>query len=192
MILMRLATNVSMPRQVVLVDEQDNEMGTADIFAAHQGKGLKHRALSVILYRKRAGKTELLLQKRAGVKPVFKHLWSNTCCTNMRVGDTYIPRAVSRLEEEMGIRVKPQDLRVLYRFSYDVLDEANLGWCENELDTILVGEWDGNMEINLEEAEEAKWMDLDELVHDIQKDPTVYSPWYRTIVTDKRFLEAVG
>ena len=178
-------------RQVVLVDEQDRELGTADIFAAHQGKGLKHRALSVILYRKRDGKTELLLQKRAGAKSIFKHLWSNTCCTNMRPGDEYVTRAVSRLEEEMGIRVEPRDLHILYRFSYEVLDMVNPGWCENELDTVLVGEWDGEVRVNPEEAEEAKWMEMADLTHDIEINPNDYSPWYRMIVTDKRFLEAV-
>ena len=49
-----------MNRQVVLVDEQDREQGMADIYEAHQGKGLKHRALSVILYRKVNGTTELV------------------------------------------------------------------------------------------------------------------------------------
>src|SRR5690242_6357543 len=81
-------------RQVVLVNEKDEELGTADIYAAHQGKGLKHRALSVILYRKRDGKVELLHQQRAEAKPVFKLLWSNTCCTNLRPGDEYLSRAV--------------------------------------------------------------------------------------------------
>ena len=83
-----------MNRRVVLVDEQDREVGLADIYTAHQGKGLKHRALSVILYRKVNGKTELLHQKRADAKPVFKGLWSNTCCTNLRPGDEYLSRAV--------------------------------------------------------------------------------------------------
>src|SRR5689334_22187699 len=111
-----LATVLFMQRQVVLVDEQDQELGTADIFVAHQQGGLKHRALSVILYRRVNGKLELLHQQRAAAKPIFKRLWSNTCCTNLRPGDSYIPRAVSRLTEEMGITIAADKLKTLYSF----------------------------------------------------------------------------
>ena len=137
-----------MNRQVVRVDEQDNELGTADVYEAHKGKGLKHRALSVILYKVINGKVEILMQQRAMTKPVFRGLWSNTCCTNMYPGDTYLERAVSRLKEEMGIEINREDLRILYTFSYEVEDFTNLGWCENELDTVIVGEWDGEMTLN--------------------------------------------
>ena len=181
-----------MNRQVVLVDEQDRELGTADILAAHQGKGRKHRALSVILYRKVEGKTELLLQQRSGAKQVFKLLWSNTCCTNMRVGDEYLPRAVSRLEEEMGIKIKQEDLRILYRFSYEAQDLSNPGWCENELDTVLVGEWNGEVKVSPEEAADYKWMEWKELNEEIKKNPDLYAPWYKMIIADSRFLESIG
>lgn len=180
-----------MNRQVVLVDELDNELGNADIFAAHQGEGIKHRALSVILYRNNNGKTELLHQKRSESKPVFKGLWSNTCCTNLRPGDTYLQRAVSRLQEEMGIVVEEKDLRELYKFSYEVADENRAGWCENELDTVLVGEWDGEVRVNPEEASDFKWIPIDELQKDIEVNPKNYSPWHKMIIKDPRFVEAI-
>lgn len=183
-------------RKVVLVDQDDNELGVEDILVAHQGVGKKHRALSVILYRKIDGKTELLMQKRSHAKPVFKGLWSNTCCTNLRPGDTYIERAVSRLKEEMGIEVRPEDLYILYRFSYEAPDLANLGWCENEVDTVLVGEWDpsassgqAGMQLNPEEAEYAKWMGYEEMKEDMEKNPDIYSPWHKLIINDPRFVE---
>ena len=180
-----------MNRQVVLVDEQDRELGVADIYKAHQGNGQKHRALSVILYRKRDGKTELLHQKRAEAKPVFKGLWSNTCCTNLRPGDEYLPRAVSRLLEEMGITIDEKDLRILYKFSYEVQDKNQPGWCENEVDTVIVGEWDGDMKLNPEEASNAKWIEWEEMKTDIEKFPNTYSPWHRMIINDPRFVEEV-
>jgi isopentenyl-diphosphate delta-isomerase len=178
-------------RRVVLVDENDNEIGTEDILVAHQRPGKKHRALSVILYRKIDGKTELLMQKRSQNKPVFKGLWSNTCCTNLRPGDTYIKRAVSRLKEEMGIEIKPADLRVLYRFSYEAPDLTNPGWCENEVDTVIVGEWDGEMKLNPVEAEDAKWIEYEEMKADIEKHPDIYSPWHKLIINDPRFVEEI-
>ena len=187
MILEQKTTNVFMQRQVILVDEQDKELGSADIHTAHQEKGLKHRALSVILYRQKNEKMELLVQKRAEAKPVFKLLWSNTCCTNLRPGDEYLPRAVSRLEEEMGIKIAEKDLRVLYRFSYNTPDINRAGWCENELDTVLVGEWDGGVKVNPDEAADYRWMEWGELNADIEHNPNQYAPWYKMIVGDSRF-----
>jgi isopentenyl-diphosphate delta-isomerase len=180
-----------MNRQVVLVDVHDRELGTADIYEAHKGEGLKHRALSVILYRKVNGKTELLHQQRAEAKPVFKLLWSNTCCTNLRPGDEYLPRAVSRLEEEMGIKIEQKKLRILYKFSYEVTDEVSVGWCENELDTVIVGEWDGEIKVNPEEAADYKWIEWEELQNDIKVNPGIYSPWHKMIIYDPRFVEEV-
>lgn len=178
-------------RRVVLVDEQDNEMGDEDILVAHRGMGKKHRALSVILYRKMGGKTELLMQKRSQNKPVFKGLWSNTCCTNLRPGDTYIERAVSRLKEEMGIGLEIDDLRILYRFSYEAQETTNLGWCENEVDTVIVGEWSGEMKLNPSEAEDAKWMEYEAMKVDMEKNPDVYSPWHKLIISDPRFVKGI-
>lgn len=178
-------------RQVVLVDENDNEIGVEDILVAHQGEGKKHRALSVILYRRIDGKTAILMQKRSQAKPVFKGLWSNTCCTNLRPGDTYIERAVSRLKEEMGIEIKSEGLRVLYRFSYEAPDPTNPGWCENEVDTVIVGEWDGELDLNPDEAEDAKWMEYGAMKEDMDKNPDIYSPWHKLIINDPRFVEAL-
>jgi len=186
-------------RQVILVDENDNELGVENILVAHRGEGKKHRALSVILYRPTSSKTslgvsksvEILMQKRSHDKPVFKGLWSNTCCTNLRPGDTYLERAVSRLDEEMGIVVKKEDLKLLYRFSYDAVDTTNPGWSENEVDTVIVGEWDGEMKLNPEEAEDAKWMGYEEMKEDMEKNPDIYSPWHKLIINDPRFVSAV-
>lgn len=192
-------TSLPAGRQVVLVDEQDKELGLADIYEAHHGNGLKHRALSVILYRPTSSttslgvkkKVEILMQKRAETKPVFKGLWSNTCCTNLRPGDEYLPRAVSRLDEEMGIKIDQKDLRILYRFSYEANDENQPGWCENELDTVIVGEWSGEMKLNIEEASDAKWMEYNEMRVDIEKNPGIYSPWHKMIINDPRFVRHI-
>lgn len=191
MILRKLTTNFLVNRQVVLVDEHDQELGVADIYEAHKEEGKKHRALSVILYRKAKGKTEILMQRRAATKPVFKDLWSNTCCTNLRPGDTYLQRAVSRLGEEMGIELEEAQLRIIYSFSYAADDFTNPGWCENELDTVIVGEWDGRMRLNPEEASEAKWMGYEEMKEDMEKNPRFYSPWHKMIINDPRFVEEV-
>ncbi len=172
-------------RKVVCVDELDNEMGVESLINAHRDPGIKHRAFSLNLYRVRDGKKELLLQKRAVEKPVFVLLWTNTCCYNMAPGEDYLPRAAERAWEEMGVRISKDALRVLYRFSYYAPDIE--GWCENEVDTIIVGEWDGEVNLNPTEAADHMWVDLATLESDMGKNPDFYAPWFKTIVSDSRF-----
>lgn len=172
-------------RKVVCVDELDNEIGTESLIKAHRDRGVKHRAFSLVLYRVRAGKKEILLQQRAVEKPVFVLLWTNTCCYNMAPGEIYLPRAAERAREEMGARVNQDVLRILYRLSYYAPDLE--GWCENELDTVIAGEWDGKVELNPAEAADYRWMSLGELEEDMRGNPEIYAPWFKMIVTDLRF-----
>ncbi len=179
-------------RKVVLVDVNDHELGIGSLVEAHREKGLKHRAFSLQLYRKVDDKYELLLQQRAESKPVFPFFWANTCCYNMAPGEKYLERAVSRVKEEVGVEVEVENLRELYKFSYEAADIE--GWCENELDNVIVGEWDppvarqaGEFKINPEEAMDAKWVEWGELNNDIKEGPEKYAPWFKMIVSDSRF-----
>lgn len=173
-------------RKVVLVDDQDRELGIAPIIDAHRGNGLQHRAFSLQLFRVVAGKTELLLQQRSIGKPAFPYYWANTCCYNMAPGENYLPRAVSRVREEMGVEgLSEERLKDIYKFSYTAQDME--GWCENELDTVIVGEWGGSVHINSDEVIEYRWIGWEELLLDIENHPDSYSPWFKIIVSDPRF-----
>jgi len=174
-------------RKVVLVDEQDRELGVAGLIEAHRDPGIRHRAFSLQLYRVRGGKTELLLQQRTAGKPVFPYLWANTCCYNMAPGEKYIERAVTRTGEEMGVVIDKSTLRELYKFSYYAPDLE--GWCENELDTVIVGEWDGQVKLNPEEAMGFRWVEWGELNKEIKQDSDKFAPWFRIIVKDNRFSQ---
>ncbi len=172
-------------RKVVLVDENDNELGVGGLIEAHRDPGLQHRAFSLQLYRIVNDKKELLLQQRAIGKPVFPFYWANTCCFNMAPGEKYLSRAVSRVKEEMGLIVGEEKLREMYKFVYYAPDIE--GWCENELDNVIVGEWDGELALNPDEAMDSKWIEWGELNKEIENEPSKYAPWFKTIVSDPRF-----
>lgn len=172
-------------RQVVVVDENDKEIKIAGLVEAHRDPRLQHRALSLQLYRRVGGRVELLLQQRAVEKPVFPFYWANTCCYNMAPGEQYLSRAVSRVYEEMGVLVEEKKLRELYKFAYYAPDIE--GWCENELDNVIVGEWSGELKLNPEEAMDAKWVEWEELNNDVGQNPDKYAPWFKLIVGDGRF-----
>ena len=86
---------VSMEEQVILVDEKDNSIGLMGKMEAHE-KAVLHRAFSVFIFNE---KGELLLQQRAASKYHSPLLWTNTCCSHQRDGETNIEAGKRRLQE---------------------------------------------------------------------------------------------
>ena len=84
---------------VVLVDESDRQIGLMEKQAAHVTPHL-HRAFSVFIFN---SKGELLLQQRALSKYHSPGLWTNTCCSHPRAGETLEEATSRRLREEMGM-----------------------------------------------------------------------------------------
>lgn len=173
-----------MAKTVVLVDEKDKRFGVEEIFSAHKNPGKLHRAVSVVLWRDRNGKKEVLLQKRSEIKPLWPGYWANTCCTHPEDDESYLDCSVRRLKEEMGIRIVKSQLRELYRYKYQA--DYNSELSEHELDTVVVGNWDGEYEINRDEVAVANWVKWEWLIKDVEKNMHLYTPWVRMIVTDKR------
>jgi isopentenyl-diphosphate delta-isomerase len=182
-----LANTHYMTRKVLIVDENDEEMGIASLVDAHRGPGIKHRAFSLILYRVCDGIKEILLQKRSEEKPVFPLYWTNTCCYNMLPDEKYLERAATRVKEEMGVTIQPEHLKVLYRFSYYAPDIE--GWCENEWDSVIVGQYDGGVTINPHEAADFRWIEWTVMKQDMLQNPDLYAPWWKMIVDDGRLAQ---
>jgi len=88
--------------QVILVDSNDNKIGLMNKIEAHE-KALLHRAFSVFIFNK---KGQLMLQQRALDKYHCGGLWTNTCCSHQRDGETTLQAAKRRLNEEMGFQTQ--------------------------------------------------------------------------------------
>src|SRR6186713_976701 len=116
---------------VILVDNDDNDLGSMEKMEAHR-KGILHRAFSVLLFN---SKGEMLLQKRAAHKYHSAGLWTNTCCSHPRPGEQMEEAVRRRLQEEMGIECQPD---YAYKFLYKVkLNDL----IEYEMDYVFVGEF---------------------------------------------------
>lgn len=158
-----------MEDKLILVNIKDEPVGEAYKMETHQ-KGLLHRAFSVFLYHD----NQLLIQKRAAGKYHSAGLWANTCCSHPRVGEELEEAVARRLMEEVGVSCEVQHLQsFIYRADYGELSEY-------ELDHIFVGEYDGDFTCNYDEAEEMKYVDLDELALDLQEHPQKYAAWFIT------------
>lgn len=156
---------------VVLVDEDDNDLGTMEKLAAHLDGGTLHRAFSVFLFDKDG---RVLMQKRASGKYHFGGLWTNTCCSHPRLGEAPVEAGRRRLMEEMGIEATVDALTTfLYRAS-----DAESGLTEHELDHVLTGRFDGEPELNPDEAEDWRWMTPDEIDAGLAQTPGEFTPWF--------------
>lgn len=166
-----------MKEYVILVDENDNSVGTAEKMDAHKNPKL-HRAFSIFIVN---SKGELLIQKRAENKYHCPGLWSNTCCSHPRPGESLEKAAHRRLQEEMGF-----DTKMVKVFSFIYKAEFDNGLTEEEYDHIFFGKFDGEPNINSKEVADYKWISEDMLKKDIKKNPSMYTKWFK-IAIEKLF-----
>ena len=157
---------------VILVDDQDNEIGLMPKMEAHE-KAVLHRAFSVFILNDRG---ELMLQQRALQKYHSPGLWTNTCCSHQRQGESNIEAGTRRLEEEMGFSVP---LKESVSFIYKAPFENGL--TEHEYDHVLIGKYEGLPSINEDEVASWKWMPLQEVKEDILERPDIYTEWFKII-----------
>ena len=157
--------------EVILVDKHDVEQGTMEKMEAHKNGGTLHRAFSVFVFNT---KGELLLQRRALHKYHSGGLWTNTCCSHPRPGETVREAGHRRLEEEMGMQCKLVEL-----FSFEYKAELDGGMTEWELDHVLLGLSNKEPSINEEEVAEFKYMPLDDIDEDLNKNPQNYTEWFK-------------
>lgn len=157
-------------KKVILVDEKDTPVGEMEKMEAHR-KALLHRAFSVFVFNK---KNELMLQQRAAGKYHSPLLWTNTCCSHPRPGETTETTAHRRLTEEMGFDC---DLTEIFSFIYkEPLDQ---GLTEHEFDHVFVGIFNETPAINPDEVEAWKWMKMEDIASDLVKNPGNYTVWFR-------------
>jgi len=157
---------------VILVDENDNDIGIEEKILAHQQK-LLHRAFSIFLFN---DNFEILLQKRAPNKYHSGNLWTNTCCSHPLQNLSLIESAKKRLIEEMGIEA---NLNKVFSFIYEA--EFENGLHEHEFDHVLFGRFNGEPILNPYEAVDFRWITISELKDEIQNNPNKFTFWLRII-----------
>jgi isopentenyl-diphosphate delta-isomerase len=161
-----------MEEHVILVDEHDNQLGLMPKMEAHE-KAVLHRAFSVFIFNSDG---DLMLQQRAAHKYHSPLLWTNTCCSHQRDGESNTEAGKRRLVEEMGFST---ELKEVFSFIYKA--PFDNGLTEHELDHVMVGYFDGVPEVNSEEVASFKWMSLEAIKEDIELHPNLYTAWFKII-----------
>lgn len=162
-----------MDKQIILVaDEEGNFTGEyIPKEIGHTGEGKRHLAISVLVY---SSKGEVLLQKRK--HRVFDDIWDISGATHPlhHERDESLEEATRRcLKREYGI-TEEIGLKNLGFFNYF----ARYGeYCENEHCCLMVGEYNGDINLNSEVGYGYKWISEEEFLKDIKNNPQKYSPW---------------
>lgn len=159
-----------MEERVILVDQQDNEIGTMEKMEAHE-KGLLHRAFSVFVFNDQG---EMMLQQRALHKYHSGGLWTNTCCSHPRSGESVLEASHRRLQEEMGF-----DCELSKKFSFVYHAKLDNELTEHEYDHVVFGQFNDSPKINPDEVADWKFMSIEEVKADIQKQPKLYTEWFK-------------
>lgn len=161
--------------QVILVNEKDEQIGLMPKMEAHE-KALLHRAFSVFVFN---DNNELMIQQRAAHKYHSPLLWTNTCCSHQREGESNIEAGKRRLLEEMGFTTDLEEsISFIYKAPFDN------GLTEHEFDHILIGHYNEEPNINPDEVASWKWMSLEAVKVDISQHPSLYTEWFK-IIFDK-------
>ena len=156
---------------LILVDKDDNPIGTEEKVKCHLPNGILHRAFTALLFDKNG---RLVLTRRAKEKMLWPGDWDGTVASHPRESETYVSSGERRMPEELGIECK---LDYLFKFEYHV-PYKDVG-SENEICGTLIGVVDESAPFKKIEGEidEIKWISAEELLSELKSSPEIYCPW---------------
>jgi len=155
--------------KVILVDENDDMVGTMGKMEAHK-QGLLHRAFSIFIFN---SKGEMLLQQRAITKYHSGGLWTNACCSHPMPGEKTQGAAQRRLMEELGFETPVEKI---FDFTYKA--EFDNGLTEHEFDHVFAGEYEGELEINPDEVNDFVYKEVSAIKNEMQTEPQKFTAWF--------------
>lgn len=155
--------------EVILVDENDGQVGTMEKMEAHI-KAVLHRAFSVFIFN---SKGEMLLQQRAVNKYHSGGLWTNACCSHPRPGEETGNAAERRLHEELGFSTQ---LLKVFDFTYNA--PFDNGLTEYEFDHVYVGTFTGLINPDPHEVKDYCFKSMSDIAESLTLHPTKYTAWF--------------
>lgn len=164
-----------------IVDEAGQPTGRTVTRAEAHEKGICHRTAHVWIVREEAGKTSVLLQKRARGKDSFPGCLDTSSAGHIPAGCEPRASALRELSEELGIQAEPEDLTPIgiFRIQYEKEFYGKL-FRDNEVSFVYLYRKpveETALTLQAEEVECVRWFDLDEVVR-LRKanDPSICVP----------------
>jgi isopentenyl-diphosphate delta-isomerase len=161
----------STSEELILVDDQDQEIGARTKGECHQGDGILHRAFSIFVFNPQ---NELLLQQRSSDKLLWPGYWSNTCCSHPRRGESMEQAVNRRLFQELGFEAP---LKFLYKFKYHA--QYGAVGSEHEYCWVYYGQYAGPVDANVSEIEAWRFVSPQVLNEELTANPEHFTPWFK-------------
>jgi isopentenyl-diphosphate delta-isomerase len=163
-------SNSTTEELVVLVNEQNEVIGTTPKATVHGRETPLHRAFSCFIFNDEG---EFLLQQRAFSKKTWPGIWSNSCCGHPSPDEKNEDAAKRRLEFELGL-TDFSYLREVAPYRYCFVRD---GVMENEICPIILVITNQEPVLNPDEVEAVKWISWQDFVHDTVENPQNWSEW---------------
>ncbi len=154
---------------VVLVNDEDEALGTMPRLEAHTGMGQLHRAISAFLYDQEG---KIMLQQRASFKPLWGGFWSNSCCTHPFPGESTSAAAHRRIQQELGV-----DAELTFQFKIKYQASFTDSLAEHELVSVFTGQSEGALNLDPAEVADIRCETPEDLDRWIETNPEQLTPW---------------
>ena len=186
-----------MKEMCMAVDENDRVIDSVSKIDCHRGKGIRHRAFSVLIFD---SEDRLLMQQRSSEKITFPGIWANSCCSHPldienENGDPVegvIHASKRKMLQELGIPLEVSsnwEFNHIGRFEYSCRWDDD--WIEHEIDHVLIVRASPSLSINRNEIKDTKWLNHQEIIQMLEGDnewkDAIVAPWFRMIW--KHFIE---
>jgi len=171
-------------KHLILVDENDQEIGVEEKIKAHEECQL-HRAFSVLIFN---NNDKVLLQQRHIEKYHSGGLWANTCCSHPYPNENTEHAAHRRLQEELGFDTELKFIKKIH-YKTEML-ENNL--YEHEIVHVFIGKIDDyKCAFNMREVQAVKWLHIDDFLKDLEENPEFYCYWIKQYIKEIDFKEEI-
>jgi isopentenyl-diphosphate delta-isomerase len=154
---------------VILCNDEGKPLGETSVEDAHSGEGKRHLAFVLIIEKD----NKILVQKRAKNKR-FPGYWELPA-SHLFVGETWQEALKRTLKRELGID-GVDEFQKLFHFTYEFKGEREQD-VENEFCVVFKCKYDGEIKLNKEEAEEYRFLDIDEIEKSLANEKI--SPWLK-------------
>ncbi|WP_092783970.1 isopentenyl-diphosphate delta-isomerase [Jannaschia pohangensis] len=155
----------------------DGKLTPVEKLDAHL-RGLRHKAVSVFVMEG----PRVLIQQRASTKYHTPNLWANTCCTHPEWDEDGATCATRRLSEELGIT----GLTLTQRDTLEYRADVGGGLIEHEVVEVFICQADKDLKLDLnpDEVQAVRWVDLHNLAAETWQSPERFTPWIRIYMQD--------
>ncbi|QCQ16351.1 isopentenyl-diphosphate Delta-isomerase [Microbacterium sp. RG1] len=157
--------------QVILVDDEGNQIGTAPKSSVHGTDTALHLAFSCHVLDDEG---RVLVTRRALHKRTWPGVWTNSFCGHPRPAEPLLNAVKRHADSELGLRLTDIEL-ALPLFRYRATDAS--GIVENEICPVYIARAENLPRPNPLEVLETQWVHPADLVTALDAAEWAFSPW---------------